>query len=295
MAAISEALAFVHKARSERAKRRDGSPQHQAPRTKPVLLPTGTPLDRLKQVRIDAVCRTARRALRHGGAGGSSFRVWFAASASEVNYRVVVDYNRTTYGGAYKGWKATEDHHRICVPPDWRVRVERRGLAIVDGLMTLDAHELEPDGDIQVFAATWARQGPGYAVAVDRGYIARLDSVTYHAASAAGAVRGVRRKNRIETGEAPAPRGPYTLTVDAFIQRYARHSIEVTLDDARATGSCEYGIRSWCAAVGLDYDLGFAPLAAVLEGFRRMPMIEVRRAVVRAVRQYSLARRRSVG
>jgi len=61
--------------------------------------------------------------------------------------------NRDTYAGNFKGWSATEDHHRISVPADWRVRVQRRGLAAVGGMMTLDVHPLVPHGDIELFQA----------------------------------------------------------------------------------------------------------------------------------------------
>lgn len=290
-ALVMQSLAIVQRARAAKLRRRTAVAQPEEHRRAPVLLPRGTPMQRLQRLRCDAVCRTAKRTLRYGAAGGTSFDVTFASSANQVRYSVHIDYNRDTYAGAYKGWRATEDHHRICVPADWRMRVERRGLAIVDGMMTLDAHELEPSGDTQIFAATWVRQGKGYSVVVDRGFIARQGTVHYHAASVQSAIAGARRKLRIESGTTPSSRSPYGLSIDEFIRRYARHSAEVSLDDARDTGSCEYGIRSWCASVGLDYESGSAPLSAVLEGFRALPMIEVRRAIVHAVRRHRAMKR----
>lgn len=210
----------------------------------------------------------------------------FVSTAAQVDYSVCIDWNRSTYAGRFKGWRAAEDHHHLHVPSDWRVRVERRGLAIVDGMMTLDAHALEPLDGVAVFAATWARQARGFAVAVDRGYIARVGNTHYHARSIEAAIAGVRRKQRVATGETVARRSSYSLTIDEFVRRYLRYDITVTLDDARETGSCEFGIRSWCDAVGLDYEAAEAPMAAVLAGFRRMPMIEVRRAVMHAVREH---------
>ena len=73
--------------------------------------------------------------------------------------------------------------------------------------------------------------------------------------------------------------------VEAFITKYARCPIDVSLDDARNSGSCEYGIRSWCESAGVDIARVQVPMAKSLEGFRRMPQTEVRRVVLRAVRR----------
>lgn len=131
-----------------------------------------------------------------------------------------MDQNRDTYAGAYKGWAAKEDHHAITVPKDWRLRVERKGLASLSGMMTLDAHPLIPDGDVHVYAATWARQGRSYDVKVERGYIATLGDEHFHAESAQAAIKGVRRKVRAAGAPARPSNSPYALSVDAFIERY---------------------------------------------------------------------------
>ena len=64
-----------------------------------------------------------------------------------------------------------------------------------------------------------------------------------------------------------------------------------SVPDARDTGSCEFGILSWCNAVGLDYKAGAAPLQRVLDAFRVRPQIEVRRAVLNAVRRHRVGLR----
>lgn len=260
-------------------------------RRAPVLLPVDTPRQRLDAKRHLAIAAAARRLFRNGAAGGSSVRIGYVSTASEVNYVVNMSSNRDTYRGAFKGWAANEDHHLVHVPRDWLVRVQRRGLATLGGMLTLDLHPLEAAGDVCVYAATWARQGRGYEVRVDRGYIATLLGEHYHAETAERAIVGVRRKAKLASYPIRARFEPYEVTVEAFVERYKRSYAVVTIDDARDTGSCEFGIRSWCESVGLSYEYGSAPLQKILQGFRKLPQVEVRRAVVHAVRRHRAAQR----
>ena len=239
---------------------------------------------RLASQRVGAVAKCAKATLRYGAAGGSSMRVTFAQDAAAVGYVVHTDMNWTTYAGRFKDWSAKEDHHRICVPQDWRVRVQRRGLAVLGGMMTLDVHPLVSSGDVQLFAATWARQGRGYNVLVDRGFIAKLKDEFFHGKTVEEAVAGVLRKDK-----AASRFDAYRATVDAFIERFGGMQTIVSVHDAFESGSCEYGVRSWCAAVGLEFQDGEAPLQAVLRGFQLRPQVEVRRAVLHAIRRQRAA------
>ena len=257
----------------------------------PVLLPKGTPATRVNAAKVLAVKTVACSLLRFGAAGGTTMRVSFASNGSQVRYAVTMGKNRTTYSGAYDGWTASEDHHSICVPKDWRVRVERAGLANLGGLMTLDAHALIPHDDVVVYAATWARQGRGYGVQVDRGFIALLKDEHFHADSAQGAVKGVRRKVSAADGSQACRIPAYELTVDAFVARYKGRKLNVSVSDAEESGSCDYGIRSWCEFVGIDYAGREAPMAQILEGFKARPQVEVRRAVLFAMRRHRAERR----
>ena len=260
----------------------------------PVLLPKGKPTDRLIGVKKKAVTAMAHSLMRHGASGGHTVRVEFALDASKVDYVVVMGQNRDTYGGSFKGWSANEDHHRITVPSDWRLRVERKGLARLGGMMTLDAHPLMSDADVVLYAATWARQGRGYDVKVERGYIAQLGGEHFHGESAQDAIKGVKRKLKAAGMPARTMTSPYALTVDAFVKRYAGRKMTVSVSDAQESGSCDFGIRSWCEFVGIDYDDQEAPMDAVLAGFQARPQDEVRRAVLFAVRRHRAERRASV-
>jgi hypothetical protein len=60
----------------------------------------------------------------------------------------------------------------------------------------------------------------------------------------------------------------------------------VSLNDARSSGSCEAGILNWCERVGIDPLRSAVPLSEALEAFSRYPLVEVRLAVMQAVRRH---------
>lgn len=150
--------------------------------------------ERLRGIRVAAVIAAAKSCVRHGAPGGTSFKVTLTDDPSEVGYRIEVRPNWVTYLGAVKGWRANEDHHFITVPTDWRTRVLKRGLANVDGFLTLNAQQMAAPQGLELFRATWAERARGYAVNVRRGFIARNGEVAFHADTIQGALDGVRRK-----------------------------------------------------------------------------------------------------
>ncbi|MFD1381696.1 hypothetical protein [Fodinicurvata halophila] len=183
-----------------------------------------------------------------------------------MGYTVVMDENRDTYAGRFKGWIANEDHHVIRVPGRWLRMVHGAGLAVVDGLLTLDVSPLEraPEG-VELYRAVWAGQGRGYQVRTDHGYIAltrdplerpgvRLPRAN-RPRSAAGAKAQVDRIESVRL----AP----NVSLSRLLRDADAQGIEVRLSDARAVRACHYGIRAWCYAVGLDPDAGRAPLRRV--------------------------------
>ena len=150
--------------------------------------------------------------------------------------------------------------------------------------MTLDELQIEAPAGIKLYAAVWASQATGYAVKTDRGFIAVAGADSFHGDTAEGAISGVLRKGQ------SAPTRAAVITdmksaVEAFITKYAKCTIYVSLDNARNSGSYECGIRSWCESAGVDIARVQVPMAKSLEGFRRMPQTEVRRVVLRAVRR----------
>lgn len=256
-----------------------------APSGRPaILIPIGTPTERLTALRKHVVKKYAQQAFRYGAPGGTSIVVEFASQSSNVSYSVSLDRNYDVYRGAYKGWGANVDRHQISIPADWRRRVERKGIAMLGGMLTLDALPMEAPAGIELYAAVWSGQGRGYEVKTERGFIAVAGQESFHGDTAERAIACLLRKGKGASTRMAAI-ADIQSAVDAFIMKYSTRDIEVSLDDARKSGSCEYGIRSWCESVGIDIARVHVPMAELLEAFRRLPLIEVRRAVLHAVRQ----------
>jgi hypothetical protein len=233
---------------------------------------TGTPESRLNAVRIEAVKNTMERMIdRH------THGEWLVSLTK--NPAAVGIKTQSYYTGEKAGkWSIQATDTKITVPADWRVRVQRKGLDVVDGLMTLDAAPVEAHG-CELFAATWARRTGAKNVTVDKGYIARADGMSYHGATADQALSGLAKKRRELA---------LSIRLDAadlgdLVAKLA--SVRVSVGDARATGACEYGIRSWCAAVDLDFEAGSATLAEVYAAYQREPRPEARATLIRVLRR----------
>lgn len=184
------------------------------------------------------------------------------------------------YGGSFKGWSCRIQDTTITIPFSWVNRVQKRGLTFVDGLFTLDAAPVLAEG-CELYAATWLEQGRGTSLTARSGYIARIGDCSYHAESAQKAVAGIKRKAREQKITAalykPAAKIAELVACNA--------DMRVSLADARATGACEYGIRSWCNSVGLDYDAGSATLGEVFAAYQQSPRAEARATVLRVLKR----------
>lgn len=174
-----------------------------------------------------------------------------------------------------KQWSATASEHTYTVKRTWTADVYDRDLAVCDGLFTLDAAPVSGHGP-ELFAAMWVEQGRGLSLNQVRGYIARIGSTTYHAATAKAAIDGVQRK----AGLKPARRKG-TIDLDRLARRLG--DLPVTIADSRAVGNCESGTVSWCHAMGLEPS-GTATLREIVRCYQLRPMEEVLRVIHRVVR-----------
>jgi hypothetical protein len=292
--ACEEAAREATKARNTRALRvasaRTGRPIASIPTAhggrgrKTALLLAGTPTSRLNALREEAVLAEYHSAYRFPTGGHGDEVVVLTDDPSKVGVRQEQSLDWNFYAKSERR-PATITNTTITAPRDWRVRVQRVGLANVDGMVTLDAGRLEgaPDG-VDLFAATWLVQGRGYSVTVERGYIARQGSTAYHGKTAQQALSGLRRK-LTAAGWSATVRATSLETLlrrmtDADLDR-----LDVRVSDARAEGACEYGIRSWCHATGLPYEAGSATLRQVWAAYIAQPRTEARAAILHAVRR----------
>ncbi len=251
----------------------------------PVAASKSTPQSRLEDLRIQAVGKATRAALR---VGDQVYIKLSRTAAPGAKYETVRD---GEYKGAYKGWAKYSTTVTVTVRPDWRIRVERRGLAVVGGMLTLDAQPMDHKGEIEYFAATWVEQGRGYSATVVSGVIARSGGQEYHGPTMEAAGRGLAAKLRW-ANKTPAQKAAVeerlalakvAATADRWIARYP--GLQVCVSDARNTGACESGIRSWCGRVGIDVEQGCVGVEEIAAGYKAWPLPEVRAAVIYAARE----------
>lgn len=299
---VLEASDAIRRARGERLRRRavaHGLPEKAHYQTqplyaakrwhRPVILPTGPLADRLQNRTRETVLQALHVALDLHVSGSESYSVTLTTDPRAVTAVAETDRDwDNRYRGAYKGFAKTKLDCAITVPRAWLSRVYRRGLATAGGMLTLDAQALDcREPGTEVYAATWARQGRGKSLVVVTGYIARSRGAEYHGASYLTAVAGLRRKLRTpaEAAESAA------RTVAAFAARWSTSTLLCSVADARAIGACEYGIRSWCHAVGLsaELDLGYATAAQLAAGYQLRPLPEVRQTILYAARHRAAA------
>jgi ethanolamine utilization microcompartment shell protein EutS len=208
---------------------------------------------------VDETTTSRAKALREGlwtawkRAGYTGTRV---APTLNVYQARIGDEGCTASSETDEGWikySARESHRgvvghavRLTVRPHWRASVERRGLAVVDGLLTLCARPVEaPARGVEAYAAAWVEQSRGASVKVTRGFIVRFAGSTVHGASVASAWRTLRAR----TGGAPVAAA---LTdgerLTRAVSRALKHAdVTVTFADSHHAGNCETGTLDWCA------------------------------------------------
>jgi hypothetical protein len=99
-------------------------------------------------------------------------------------------------------WSGSNLTRRVTVMPAWRKHVQGREIGVLDGLLTTHAELALQDNDTEVYRAAWVRQGRGYELHSETGWIAyhRPSGTAYHSPGdwsqngTTRAVRGLRRK-----------------------------------------------------------------------------------------------------
>lgn len=263
-----------------------------------VTLPTQEPAEfgpealqnKLETIRVaavwDALCSADYRLAAH-----HNFYVGFGTAA--VEQEEYADWNMYSKGFGHPG--RIQDT-TLTVPSDWRVRIERRGLGVLDGILTVDAVLLDarvagPEKfDVKIYAAVWLAQGRGTELHTESGFLAVSGGTSYHSLkSPDDAARGIIRKVRADRLDIVLGRaGLSGLVVRALS---VAPDLTVKWSDAKAIGACTPGILSWCHRAGIDPEAGEVPLRDVYEAYRELPASEARGAILRAIRSNVVVRR----
>ena len=153
-------------------------------------------------------------------------------------------------------WSGLASSHKITIRASWRKNVESRGIAVVDGLLTLDARPAEDDLPLrsgeEVLAATWVRQGRGTSLVGERGYLYRvtvpdqsgngndLRSTWLHAPS----LRAARAQASRRSDYTPTP-SERTAAVVRSARKRGEISRRAALRISKSCGLCRTGTLAW--------------------------------------------------
>lgn len=125
-------------------------------------------------------------------------------------------------------WSGSNSTWQLGVSRSWLRTVAREGIAVVDGLLTLQATQVAPG----VWTANWVVQGRGVALRVERGYLVREGSEIAHGPSE----KACRRTLATRRGEKLS----VELTGEAL-------DVVVRVRDSLSAGNCQTGTDSWVA------------------------------------------------
>jgi hypothetical protein len=135
------------------------------------------------------------------------YRVYESEIATTFGQPAVNVRTTTKYVSGRGGFGHVTDGQttHLTVPETWLDDVHAHNLDYVDGMLTLSAELVETTDGIEVFRATWVRQGRGYELYAESGMIARHVHfggavTTFHSASSdpKKAVSGLRRKLTVQ-------------------------------------------------------------------------------------------------
>lgn len=208
----------------------------------------------------------------------------------------------TTVWAQGKCRSGTYSTHQFWLPRAWARRVQAKGLALIDGLLTLDAKRVASKSNhalVEAYEATWCRQSVGTSLVTERGVIARLspDHPWVHGRTLEVAVRVARRRadatradERRATRQAMRDQAIADGDWSAVWPDQDLEHVVVCLVDSEKVGNCDPGTQSWIARYLPEY-IGedCAPAAVVLAAAaqdttstRRRAVAAVHRAILRS-------------
>lgn len=211
--------------------------QRMANRPAPVSSVSGTALLRRQleaktQAAVASIaCRLYRTAQSRWAGGETTVKVFRDATpkAYGISRRAWSDNGK---------WTGTNLELAINVQPGWLTRIlPVPGLAEAGKMLTTHAEQVEPG----LWKASWVRQGRGYDLNHESGYILQIEGEWFHGATAESVRKlAVRRHEFSRRSKRLA-----LLTVPEIIREYG--DVQVQMRDSLRAGNCESGTRSWIA------------------------------------------------
>ena len=132
---------------------------------------------------------------------------------------------------------------RLYLPADWRIRVLKRGISVIDGLFTVDAVPLDSGVDgVEVYAAKWLKQAQGTSLRTAEGFIAMFTGedgkrYSYHSeVSAQKAIAGVIKKSNVKAKLALPIGKKFSEFMQELIEKYG--DFDMRAEDARVAMIC---------------------------------------------------------
>lgn len=234
-------------------------------------------VERLERFRTTAVMTTVEAAYRMASHG--SLEVVLTRRPAEVGVRQTEDFLFERSSHRTRNWRTRYQYTVVTAPADWRVRVAKRGLSCVDGMMTLDASPLDgaPQG-VQLYAATWIVQGRGTDLRTVQGVIAKSGKTAFHGRDPVSALEGLKRKQKAQW------LAELTLSDLGGVIAQVPTAI-IRVKDAQAIGACLYGIESWCNRTGLPFQQGWTTLEAAYKAYLQDPAPEARAAILAVLKR----------
>ena len=149
-------------------------------------------------------------------------------------------------------YPALTTSHTLTVRRDWPQAVEARGLATVDGLVTLDARSLTAPASLpgaEAWQAVWVEQGRGTSLRTVRGVIVRWDGETAHGKTPSACVATLRRRAFATRETARQALSGRAAEIREWIARHGigTYPVEVSPSDSDRAGNCDAGTRDWIA------------------------------------------------
>lgn len=275
------------------------------PRLKPVY--AGTPLAQRHELWTRETFKRQIRDFRTATSGDHC-----------LNLFVTDDPNRVTA----KGWseqgeqysrrcryKKTDSVHEYTIPRNWISTVYMKDLERLSGLVTIKAVPVMSRDGITVYEAKWVRQGVGFSLVCEAGWIAVVDGDTahhYHGRRSAGdTFNMLRRKTRMQLGG-----GRTVERMERLRQMMLRYDlgkyggITVSLDDSYKAGNCVPGTLEFRQRVFGDTDRTSCTISEAVERIKasgqdmeRLGNLQVARqflaACLQAIRRHRAERRQA--